>query len=777
MSLQKKNQLMFPFSNDKVMFIQHNIEKLVVKEDVNLESCAGLLKKNPGIIVVNQRNELVGTITNGDIRRLVEDGKFQNQTSITAGYACNSNSIYANIEDATETLTHLLNSIIGLLPLVDSNKIVCAFAYLGKPIFQIGEKIISSENEYVYTIAEIGVNHNGSIKIAKELIDSAKFSGFSAVKLQIRSNDYFTTSNFDSLDLGAQYISKEIKRTFIDFDGNAELIKYAKEIGIDIICTPFDHLSLDFCIENNIDGIKIASCDLINTPLIKKAAATGLPLIVSTGMSWEREIINTYNLLLSYNSNFAMLHCNSTYPSPPQDINLNYIERMKEITSCIIGYSSHDSDPLVSALAITKGAKIIEVHITQDKYQSGTDHKASISIDELENFINILQRTNDYLGKPFPRSPSQGELLNRLSLSKSLCLSRDLKKDDIISDSDLVLRSPGNGIAHDQIKLVIGQKLKSDMTKGEMLKKSDVGMDHNDYDPSTLKFAINVLEKKGLVTGIPVRYHDFAILKNEIPAKFLEFHMSDSDLELKSKNMIVDKLEYEHLFVHAVEQYSDGFIINFASSDKNIIAESNIRFSKLIDHVVALKEQYINLKHCSIILNIGGFSSKKIEKKDEIKDLHENVVANLLEIKKLANDNKIEILLQTFPPMPWHQGGVAHHNLMVLPESINYISNKTGMNVCLDISHSYLAAFDAKIDMNFFTNQIKKNVTYLHISDASRLSQEGLQILEGNVELAKILKILLKDKKLFFYIPEIWNGHANSGEGFKIAILRLSEII
>lgn len=777
MFLQKKNQLMFPFSSNKVMFIQYNIKNLTVKEDVTLKSCAGLLKKNPCIIVVNQRNELVGTITNGDIRRLVEVDKLENEIPLTAGDVCNNKPIYANVKDTTETLTHLLSSSISLLPLVDANKIVRAFAYLGKPYFQIGENIISSENDNVYTIAEIGVNHNGSLKIAKELINSAKYAGFSAVKLQIRSNEYFTTSNFDSLDLGAQYISKEIKRTLINFDGNAELIKYAKEIGIDIICTPFDHLSLDFCVENNVDGIKIASCDLVNLPLVKKAAATGLPLIVSTGMSWEREIINTYNLLLSYNSNFAMLHCNSTYPSPPQDINLNYIERMKEITSCIIGYSSHDSDPLVSALAITKGAKIIEIHITKDKNQTGTDHKASIPVTELTNFINTLKKTGDYLGKPFPRSPSQGELLNRLSLSKSLCLSRDLKKNHVIIDSDLVLRSPGNGISHDQIKLVLGQKLKNDMSKGEMLKKSDIGIDNNNYDISTLKNAIDDLEKKGLITGIPARYHDFFDLKKEIPTKFLEFHMSDSDLELESKKIIVDKLEYKNLFVHAVEQYSDGFIINFASSDKNIILESKIRFRKLIDHIHDLKKQYTNLKHCSVILNIGGFSTKKIEKKDEIENLHKNVVTNLLEIKKIANDNKIEILLQTMPPMPWHQGGVAYHNLMVLPESINYISDKTDLKVCLDISHSYLASFDAKIDMNFFTDQIKKNVTYLHISDASRLSQEGLQILEGNVELAKILKILLKDKEFFYYIPEIWNGHANSGEGFKIAILRLSEMI
>jgi sialic acid synthase SpsE/sugar phosphate isomerase/epimerase len=777
MSIQKKSQLMFPFSKDKVMFIQHDLENVLVGHDVNIEKCAGLLKKNPAIIVVNDRNELLGTITNGDIRRLVEGGKFQHKMAVTAGDACNSSPILAHIEDSVETLTHLLSSILGLLPLVDSNKIVKAVAYLGKPYFQIGDTRISVENNEVYTIAEIGVNHNGSIEIAKELIQAAQTAGFSAVKLQIRSDEYFTTSDFNSLDLGAQYIKKEIKRTYIDFEGNAELIQYAKELGVDMICTPFDDLSLDFCIKNNVDGLKIASCDLINTPLLKKAATTALPLIVSTGMSWEREIVHAYGQIVAYTSNFALLHCNSTYPCPAHDVNLNYIERMNDLTSCIVGYSSHDSDPLVSALAIAKGARIIEVHITHDKHQMGTDHKASIPIVDLKSFITTLRNASEYLGNPFPRSPSQGEILNRLSLSKSLCLAHDLKAKTTLSKGDLILRSPGNGIPYNQISMIIGRVLKNDMLKGEMLRKEDVGIDDNEYLPEKLNAAITILEKKGLVTGIPVRYHDFESLRHEVPVRFLEFHMSDSDLKLNPEGLVKEELAYSHLFVHAVEQYSDGFIINFASSDAEIVAESKLRFRKLIQHVDSLKKQYSSLEHCSLILNLGGFSSRKIEQEDELKKLHKNAVKNLLEIKAVAEDNGVEILLQTMPLMPWHQGGVAYHNLMVMPDSINYLSVNTGLKVCFDISHSYLAAYDAGMDMNVFTEQIKETITYLHISDASRLSQEGLQVSEGDVDLTGIIVTLLKHQKEFFYIPEIWNGHANSGEGFKIAILRLSELV
>ena len=574
MGSQKKLQLMFPFSKEKVMFIKHDVDELLVRSDENLKKCAGLLKKNPTIVVVNHRNELLGTITNGDVRRLVESGKAQKRIKITAGEVCNNKPVYAYIDDATETLTHLLISFKGILPLINSSKVVKAFAYLGEPYFQINDKIFSSKKKDIYTIAEIGVNHNGSIDTAKLLIKSAKEANFSAIKLQIRSDEYFTVSDFNSLDLGAQYIKKEVKRTFIDFKGNAKLIQYAKKIGLDVICTPFDKVSLGFCIKNKIDGLKIASCDLVNTPLLKEASSSGLPLIVSTGMSWEREIIEAYNHIASYTSNFALLHCNSTYPCPPQDINLNYIDRMKNMYSCIVGYSSHDSDSLVSALAIAKGAKIIEVHITEDKEQLGTDHKASIPVKELNHFMSTLHNSVEYLGDSFPRSPSQGEMLNRLSLGKSLCLSRDIKAGTKLTNKDLELRSPGNGIPYDQIKSILGLTLKKDMIKGEMLNKSDVGIIDDKIEKRKLKNAIIKLKKKGLISGVPVRYHDYKNLEEQIPIEFLEFHMSDSDLQLKPNKFIKEKLNYKHLFVHAVEQYSDGFIIDFASPDRNITLES-----------------------------------------------------------------------------------------------------------------------------------------------------------------------------------------------------------
>lgn len=777
MTMEKKSQLMFPFSKDRVLYIRHDIDGVLVQNNIDIEQCAGLLKANPAIVVVNDRRELIGTITNGDIRRLVERKVFHKGVRVTAGDACNKSPVYAHINDPVETLTHHFSARVSMLPLVDSNKTVCAYAYVTAPYFKIGTTVVTDRSCGSYTIAEIGVNHNGSVQTAKDLVTSARDAGFSAVKFQVRSKEYFTTSDFNALDLGAQYLKQEIERTFLEHSEIEELIGFAKSQGVDVVCTPFDASSLKFCLENDVDAIKIASCDLTNLPLLQAAAAAGLPLIVSTGMSWEREILSAYRVIISHTANFAFLHCNSTYPCPAHDVNLRYLERLRDLMPCVVGYSSHDADPLVSALAVAKGARIIEAHITHAKNQKGTDHKASLAVEELDGFIRKLKSASIYLGNAFPRTPSQGEMLNRLSLGKSLCVARDIAAGTALKEADLELRSPGNGFGYDQLDQVVGKILQTDRKKGELLGKSDVGLKDERVSFQKLEEAIAKLEQKGLVTGIPVRYHDVLSMRQEIPARFFEFHMSGSDLALDPRTIIPESLPWRQLFVHAVEQYPDGFILDFASADGDIVEESKTRFRQFIDHVDKLITRYPALEQCSIIVNIGGFGRKSVVDPVELRQLHSRAVETLLDVNKLLDGRNIELLPQTMPPMPWHQGGVAYHNLLVTPNSINEIARRTDLKVCLDISHSYLAANELGMDMSVFAREIAGVVSYLHVSDASRLSQEGLQISEGDIDLAELLTMILKKKSPVLYVPEIWNGHSNSGEGFKLAILRLAELL
>ena len=241
--------------------------------------------------------------------------------------------------------------------------------------------ILNNKSNYTYLIAEIGVNHNGDTKEAKYLIENAKKAGCNAVKFQHRSKSLYSEEDINSYDLGTQYILSEIERTYLPIEQLAECCKFAEDIGIAVIITPFDEVALDEITESTItiSALKIASCDLTNISLIKKCGETKNPLILSTGMSFEREIIKTSKLLRDLMIAHAFLHCNSTYPAPYQDINLYYIERLKRITkSRYVGYSGHERDLEPTVVATVLGAKVIERHITLDRTMWGTDHAASL---------------------------------------------------------------------------------------------------------------------------------------------------------------------------------------------------------------------------------------------------------------------------------------------------------------------------------------------------------------------------------------------------------------
>ena len=253
------------------------------------------------------------------------------------------------------------------------------------------------------------------IQEAIDLIDNIYDAGFDAVKMQFRSSDTYSNSKFDNdIDLSTEYILSELKRIDLTTKEEEKIVNYIKKKNLDFIGTPFDKKSLERLLTYKPDALKIASCDLTNILLIESCSKENLPIILSTGMSNETEIIRTNQFLEELNVNRCFLHCNSTYPTPLDDVNLSYINRLQKITDCIIGYSSHDGDQLIPLASIASGAKIIEVHVTKDKNAQGTDHLASLSIDETKKFVDSARKIAISNGSSNPRIPSQGELMNKI---------------------------------------------------------------------------------------------------------------------------------------------------------------------------------------------------------------------------------------------------------------------------------------------------------------------------------------------------------------------------
>lgn len=337
-----------------------------------------------------------------------------------------------------------------------------------------------------YIIAEIGCNHNGDTDLALQMIKKAKECGANAVKFQFFDEYNLSTNKYiDELEQGLiklenvdKWESKTLKlfnireqiKAFINSAEQLKLFRnFCKEMEIDFGCTAAEVNGITFLADIQSDFIKIASCDLNNPKMIKAAIKTGVPIIISTGMSSLAEIDELYNIFKQAKyDNFSFLHCVSIYPPRNEIVNLNFMNTLQKIYDCEIGYSDHTLGYSVSLAAIAKGAKIIEKHFTLDKNMEGWDHKVSADPKDLEIICKEGQNIFECLGSHY-KVVSQDELEKRGKFRKSATTARNLKEGDIITEDDIVYKRPGTGITPAEAKWLIGRRVKCDITEDTTL--------------------------------------------------------------------------------------------------------------------------------------------------------------------------------------------------------------------------------------------------------------------------------------------------------------------
>ena len=285
----------------------------------------------------------------------------------------------------------------------------------------IGQRTIG-KGQPAYVIAEIGNNHNGDVGLARALVDAAHAAGADCAKFQLRdlSSLYGRRGSPDAEDLGAQYTMDLLARFNLVADDLFRVFDHARARGIEPLCTPWDLPSLAALERYGIAGYKVASADLTNHDFLVQLAATGKPLICSTGMSSEAEIKESVALLKARGAPFCLLHCNSTYPTPYKDVNLRYMDRLADIGGCPIGYSGHERGWTVPVAAVARGAAVIEKHLTADRDMEGNDHKVSLLPLELAAMVQGIRAVEVSMGAGGERALTQGEMMNREVLAKSL---------------------------------------------------------------------------------------------------------------------------------------------------------------------------------------------------------------------------------------------------------------------------------------------------------------------------------------------------------------------
>ncbi len=716
---------------------------------------------------VDELGILQGSISDGDIRRWMMSKSTVNLNSLKVNEIINKNCISVFKDSIEKVDQHFNDRSLKAVPIIDRNKRLYAIATEANKSFEISNHIINNDNK-IFVIGEIGNNHQGSLENAKKLIKIASNAGASAAKFQLRDLSclYDLNDNKNKLeDLGTEYTIDLLKRFQLSDDDLFKAFDYCHTLGITPLCTPWDITSVEKLEKYGIEGYKIASADFTNTELIKAVVKTRKPMICSTGMCSDSEIVSGIKNLKNQYANFALLHCNSTYPAPFKDINLRYIEKLSKLGKCIVGYSSHERGFSAILAAVGLGARIIEKHITLDKTWEGIDHRVSLIYSEFNNMIKEINDANQSLGLGDSRYLSQGEIINRENLGKSIFASKNIELGEVFTHDSFRIMSPGKGLSPYYKDDLIGVKAKRNFKEGDILEMSDLKNDA-------------VVGREYVFNrpfGLPVRYHDAVNLIEQTNANLVEFHLSYRDLERDYSDFISkEKIERlpEKFVVHCPELFAGDHLLDLCTNDESYREESIKNLQNTINATNKLKRIFPNHEKPIIVVNVGGFTLDNHLSKEERYILYDNLKESL----QMIDHSEVRLCPQTMPPFPWHFGGQRYHNLFIYPDEINKYSKELELEICLDISHSKLACNYYKIDFLEFLKTVLPVTSHMHISDSSGVDGEGLQIGDGDINFAEFSPLINNLNPYASFIPEVWQGHKNNGEGFWKALNYLEEI-
>lgn len=744
------------------MVIDRDVSSYTVHQGASLDEALRRINSNKSQIIftVDDSGKLTGVMSDGDFRRWVMANQDIDLARPVRSVASN-NVVVGQVGARQEKLESLFTNAVRVLPLVDKQGHLVAIARPEKSEIRIADRFIG-EGHPALVVAEIGNNHNGDLELAKRLVDQSVASGADCAKFQMRqlSKTYrkFGDTYGDCEDLGTQYTLDNLNQFSLCNDDLLRVFDYCHHCGIEPLCTPWDIESVDILEQYGIRAFKIASADLTYHDLVQRVSETQKPMLLSTGMSTEQEITETVDLLTNRGAQYVLLHCNSTYPAPYKDINLAYLKRLMEIGRCLVGYSGHERGINVAIAAVSLGAKVIEKHLTLDKTLEGSDHKASLLPSEFQAMITGIRQVEESIGTAKPRSISQGEMINREVLAKSIVAKRSIGAGETITTEMLDMKSPGRGIQPNRRGTVIGRRAARDIRTGDFIYPEN--LDHGRSGARRYQF--------DRPWGIPVRYHDFEELVALSNPDFVEFHLSYRDLELDFRDYIHVDSDLDFL-MHCPELFRNDHVLDLCTPDDKHRERSIKHLQKVIDLANAMKARFPGTPCPMIVTNVGGFSQDAALKPSDTET--RNML--LLESLDRLDTAGVEVLPQTMPPFPWHFGGQRFHNLFINPDAIAAFCRDHHYRICLDISHAKLACNQFKWSLTDYIAKLVPYVAHLHISDANDVASEGLQILDGEIDFAAISELLADTAPNVGFIPEVWQGHANSGEGFWIALERL----
>ncbi len=625
------------------------------------------------------------------------------------------------------------------------------------PVIQIGDRLIG-DDQPTYVIAEIGVNHNGFLDLALKLIDVAVDAGADAVKFQKRNLEklyakkYLQNANAGEKTL--RYLLPILQQVELPDEAYYTIVDYCRQKGITFLASAFDADSADFLEKLGVPAYKVASADLTNLPLLDHLVKKGKPLILSTGMSHMHEVEITVEFLKERGAQFALLHCNSTYPAAFEDINLRFMHQLRRF-GVPVGYSGHERGIAVSTVASALGASIIERHLTLDRTMDGPDHAASLEPQGFKKMVRDIRQVAQALGTGQEKFISRGEILNREVLGKSLVAARRILPGEMITADMITVKGPALGISPQYYTQLLGRKAERIIEEDEPFLERDLG----------INIDLDMEKVLPMDFGYTVRFRDFDEVLEYHP-RLLEFHFTDQDLdeEYPGQDFSENSNHPLRLVSHAPE-FWERTLVDLCALDERHRRASCELIQKTIDLTRKMAVYFVGTP--KVVVHPGAMSlDHPIQDK---KALYDNLRHSVMEL----DYSGVELLLENLPPHPWYFGGQWLTNAFMDAYEIIEFLQPLGLQFCYDASHHKLYCNWAGKDFYAQLHALLPYIGHLHLSDGAGLDGEGLQIGEGTIDWVKFFQVLGDYRGTM--IPEIWRGHQRQAEGFVLAIQRLSQ--
>ena len=607
-------------------------------------------------------------------------------------------------------------------------------------------------------IAEIGINHNGSLAEAKRLIDLASSTNCWGIKFQYRNLKNYFLDLSSSSELGKEIIDIEIKKNYLNHKQIKKLAKYAKEKKLNVGLSLFSIKDYKFYENYKFDFFKIPSPVSHDYELINFFKKKSKLIIISFGgknLNEIKKIINNCNL---NKKSTVLLHCISNYPVNEINSNLGFLDKLKKNYKGFgIGYSSHEKTIMNAILCLTKNIDFIERHITLNKNHAGLDHSSSSDIEEIklfqlynENFFHIYQKTKKL-------SPNQGEIINIQNLGNSYYANKNLNKGELLKKKFLKKMQPCIGLTDLDITKYLNKRLRKDVKKNQPITKSIF------TNQNLNKSDLLILDK--FKFSLPIRPRDYKNINNHVPIKNFEMHLSFTDIKkLKITDFKKIFIKKNFFSIHMPDYCDENNIIDFFSENLIIKKKSNVLLKKIIKFANQIKQ--INGSNVDIIISLSGLNNSI------------NKYTYYNKIKKLAeklHSRSINLLPQWLPVEAWYFGGNVKTRAFSDPRDLKYLK-AIKLNICLDTSHFILSCNFHKLDVMKYFLKYKEIFKHYHLSDAKSTDGEGVLIGKGEIIKSGLIQNILNDRKTV-KVLETWQGHLDDLYYFKKDLKKIIKLL